>query len=158
MHPVIDYMNIQKPFKYVWLKYITGIDLSVHCAKTFKGVYSKKVTKEPMQQEIALDEADLSKCQYQFYYLCGVSTPYVLANNFHLAFVYKKGSMVHYKQNGIDIQIRDACQLQITPQDIDGSMQEAQLKEYYTCRNWQFANTIRRILKSEIDIADREVQ
>lgn len=90
LYPVIEYMNITKPFKYIWLRYITGIDFENHCAKTFRGTYSKKVTKEPEQKEIALDERDLTKCRYQFYYLCGVSAPYVHENNFHLAFIYKE--------------------------------------------------------------------
>ena len=134
MYPVIEYMNITKPFKYIWLRYITGIDFENHCAKTFKGTYSKKVTKEPEQKEIALDERDLTKCRYQFYYLCGVSAPYVHEHNFHLAFIYKEGSTVHYNHNGIEIKIKDACQLRITPQDID----------------WQFAHTIKCILTNEI--------
>ena len=158
LYPVIEYMNITKPFKYLWLKYITGIDFENHCAKTFRGTYSKKVTKEPEQKEIALDERDLTKCRYQFYYLCGVSAPYVHEHNFHLAFIYKEGSTVHYNHNGIEIKIKDACQLRITPQDIDRNMVEAKLHAYRTCRNWQFAHTIKRILTNEIDVTDREVQ
>ena len=158
MYPVIEQMKIDKPFKYLWLKYITGIDVSVHCAKTFKGEYSKKVNKEPLQENISLDEVDLSKCRYQFYYLCGVSTPYVYQSNVHVAFMYKEGSTVHLNQNGIEIKIKDACQLNITPEDIDKAMKESRLKTYYTCRNWQFAHTIRRILLGEIQPTDREVQ
>lgn len=59
---------------------------------------------------------------------------YVHKHNSHLAFIYKEGSTVHYNHNGIEIKIKDACQLRITPQDID----------------WQFAHTIKCILTNEI--------
>ena len=60
--------------------------------------------------------------------------------------------------NGIEIKMKDACQLRITPQDIDRNMVGAKLHAYRTCRNWQFAHTIKRILTNEIDVTDREVQ
>lgn len=127
---------VSSSFRYLWLKYITGTDLNVHCAKSLLGEYSKKVSnKIGIYTDITLNEFN-----YKVMYLCGVAFPFNWDNNFHLAFKYKEGEILKYNSNGIDIEIENAIQLPIDINNIDYSHPKAKFKSYYTCRNWQFAN------------------
>ena len=58
-----------------------------------------------------------------------MATPYSWENNFHLAWKEKEGSSIEYESNGISIKLKNA-----------------EKPEYYTCRNWQFANRISKEL------------
>lgn len=136
----IKTLKVESPFRYLWLKYITGINLSVHCAGCFKGVYSKKIFPEVKNVE----NEDLNECNTDIFYLCGVAKPYNWSKNFHLAFTKSEGDLIDYDSNGIHVIIENAKQLPISADDIDNSLKHADKKEYYTCRNWQFANYLRR--------------
>ena len=43
-----------------------------------------------------------------YYYLCGVSKPYVRSRNFHLAFREKEGSLLSVSRQGIQVEIENA--------------------------------------------------
>lgn len=132
----ITNINVTGSFRYLWLKYVNGVNLKVHCAKSLLGTYSKKVSPQMghVQEPITLDEA-----QGDVFYLCGVTKPYRWINNFHLAFKEKEGSTIHVNRNGIDITIRNAVEIPITDKYINQMDSNAHKKEYCTCRNWQFA-------------------
>lgn len=136
----IKELKVESPFRYLWLKYITGVNLSVHCAGCFKGVYSQKIN----PKITSVQNAELNECETNIFYLCGVANPYNWNKNFHLAFKTKEGSMIDYTSNGIHIIIENAEQLPISMDDINTSLKHADQKEYYTCRNWQFANYLRK--------------
>lgn len=136
----IKTLTVTSKFRYLWLKYITGISLSVHCAGCFKGVYSKQVSPTVTN----LENAELNECETNIFYLCGVASPYNWSKNFHLAFEQSEGNMIDYASNGIHVVIENAKQLPISQDDIDTSLKNADRKEYYTCRNWQFANYLRK--------------
>ncbi len=131
MQPIIREMKVTAPFKYLWLKYVTDVDLSVHCAKCLIGNYSKKIVNNLEY----LNNCTLSEHKSTYFYLCGVSSPYRWANNFHLAFEYCEGEQIIVKRNGIDIVIDNAKELpiRVVPQNI------TQNKDFTMCRNWQFA-------------------
>jgi hypothetical protein len=127
-------------FRYLWLKYVRGVNLNVHCAKCLLGDYSKQVSNDMQPaQEVSLDEYGA-----RYYYLCGVALPYKWENNFHLAFVYCEGETISVNRHGIEIEIENAIEIAIQPISAkDNSLPHAEKKEYYTCRNWQFAVAVK---------------
>lgn len=131
----IKSIKINGKFKYLWLKYVTGVNLAQHCARCLIGEYSKLLHPYMVEgQDIPLTES-----RAKAYYLCGVSMPFVWSKNFHLAFVEKEGSILEVSENGIDIVIENAERIAITPDFIDATDMNAGKKAYSTCRNWQFA-------------------
>ena len=141
----IKKMKIEKDFKYLWLKYIVDVNLNTHCANCLVGNYSKKIKKvKGTYENIILNEYNSN-----FYYLCGVSFPFVYENNFHLAFKYCKGELLKYSSNGIEIEIEDAVALPVSKKFIDIQHPKAKFKSYSSCRNWQFANYLKQILQND---------
>lgn len=137
MQPTIRHIKQNVLFKYLWLKYVTGVNLDVHCARCLVGPYSKRISPNLQEQhDVALSEFD-----GKYYYLCGVSSPYRWERNFHLAFRYKQGETLRVNENGIEIEIENAERVPIVkwssyehPKGVNSA--------YNTCRNWQFANII----------------
>lgn len=132
----IKSISVNGSFKYLWLKYVNGVNLSEHCAKCLLGSYSKKVSAQlKKESNISLNEYPAA-----VYYLCGVSSPYKWANNFHLAFKEEEGSTITLSKNGIDIVIENAAEIKFSSDDIDKSDLHINNAAYATCRNWQFAH------------------
>ena len=124
--------------------YVNDVDLSKHCKPCLKGYTSKKITKWTRHEEnVCLDESEA-----KYYYLCGGSYPYKWENNFHLAWKEKSGASFEYSFNGITIRLKNAERIGFSKEDIEKTQKYADNPEYYTCRNWQFAN------KVKIDIVD----
>ena len=92
----------------------------------------------------------LDESEAKYYYLCGGSSPYKWENNFHLAWKEKRGASFEYSFNGITIRLKNAERIEFSADDVDLSQKYADRPEYYTCRNWQFANRV----KEEIDLKD----
>lgn len=130
-------MTVTKPFRYLWLKSVTGVSLSAHCARCLKGTYDERIGPDVIELNNITLHGDL-------YYLCGVSKPYRWENNFHLAFKRKDGATLRYSDNGISVIIENAERIEITADAIDHSLPQAAKKEFCTCRNWQFANWLKR--------------
>lgn len=126
-------LSITANFRYLWLKTVEDVDLTQHCARCLIGEYDNRI--RPGHKTIhGIDLKD------SVYYLCGVAFPFKWENNFHLAFRPAPGKTVHYKSNGIEIDIKDAEQLPISEKNVDMSYPRANLKSYHTCRNYQFAH------------------
>ena len=135
----IQTLTVTKPFRYLWLKSVVGVNLSVHCASCLKGEYYPGLNRHTKTaNNIILDNG--------IYYLCGVSTPYNWYNNFHLAFSYEPGSNIHFSEKGISVDILDAKILPISEKFIDSTHRFANVKAYRTCRNWQFAHYYKQYL------------
>lgn len=133
----IKTLDVTARFRYLWLKHVTGVDLSVHCARCLKGKYMDNISPHnPHTTDIQLNNG--------VYYLCGVTLPYVWEKNFHLAFEYSEGSRIEYESNGISVVIENAAALPISEEYIDQSDPNAWKKEYRTCRNWQFAHWLKQ--------------
>lgn len=129
----IKSINVTGDFKYLWLKTVENVDLSVHCARCLIGKYDNRIKPfKGLRTDLLLTD--------NIYYLCGVSSPYRWENNFHLAFKPCEGSSVEYSNNGIDIVIENAERIDISDKYIDSRNINAGKRDYFTCRNWQFAN------------------
>lgn len=129
----ISALTVTGSFKYLWLKHVTGVDLSKHCARCLRGTYS---------EDVGPHVAELSDLHLAdgVWYLCGVSQPYRWSLNFHLAFHDCPGSTVEVCRNGVSIVIEDAEALPISPSNIDPTDPNVDRREFFTCRNWQFAH------------------
>lgn len=130
-------INVDGAFRYLWLKGVTGVDLSVHCARCLLGEYDNRISADTRHA------SGLVLPNTPFHYLCGVSTPYVWARNFYLAFREKKGYIVEVARHGIRIVIDDAEEVPFGEADIDPHDPHVHLKAYRTCRNWQFAHKVK---------------
>lgn len=122
-------------FRYLWLKYVTDFDLSVHCARCLIGQYSRifpfrgRVTEmynEPLEEHTA-----------KWLYLCGVSNRY--ENNLHIAFEEAEGETLFYDDGKTIVEIEGARQIPIVQLESYPLEEKGNLKEYNTCRNWRFA-------------------
>lgn len=142
MNPTIEDIKIKSPFRHLWLKYIQAVNLDVHCARSFVGHYETQIN----PKLISAGPIPLAKHQAFYYYLCGVSQPYRWENNFHLAFAYSEGNSIEFQQNGIEVVIANAVQLPIPQIGPDCDSVFRHRKEYNTCRNWQFAWSIRNLV------------
>ena len=145
MSITIRTLKNNREWLYLWGKYVTGINLEVHCAKSLLGNYSKKIVKnKSLMKDIKLDEYNSN-----IFYLCGVSKPYRWNENFHIALRYKEGNNITIERNGLYLEIENAEEIPIDF-DINKCTHKNKFKkEYSTCRNWQFAN----IYKSSIEEA-----
>lgn len=120
---------------YFWGKYVTGVNLNNHCAKSLIGTYTTKFNSDTKKlNDIVLDEADSD-----IFYICGVSKPYRYNRNFHLALRKSIGKKVSYCKNGITIKVLNAEILPIVFDVKECQHPKAAAKEFATCRNWQFA-------------------
>lgn len=131
----IEKLLIKENYKYLWLKKIIGYDLSKHCAGCLLGEYNKQI--EPSKKSysnIMLDDG--------VYYLCGVKK---YDTNMHIAFVNNEDQDIVIENDLFEVVIRDAKRLEFGAGDIDYSLQPSRLKSFNTCRNWQFANYLRKM-------------
>lgn len=133
-------LRVSAPFSYLWLKHVTGVNPAVHCARCLLGEYDPRINANLLQlNNITLPEAP-------YHCLCGVSRPYVWNRNFHLAFREKEGSLLTVQRNGISIGMENAEEVPFSQNDIDPSDPHSMSRPYRTCRNWQFAHKIKKLL------------
>ena len=84
----IEYFYTDRMYKYLWLKYVTGTNLSVHCARCLLGEYEVRFKGYIRSlHDIELKDAPV-------YYLCGVAHDRVWKHNLHIAFVAAAGQMI----------------------------------------------------------------
>ncbi len=131
------WLTVHMPFRFLWLKYVTGTNLDQHCAKSLKGEYSERVKPQPgIYRDIVLDEHPA-----KILYLCGVAKPYNWSKNFHLAMIAKPGESFSVSESNITVEVTGAIPLPILPDAISKIKHpKRELKQFRTCRNWQFAN------------------
>ncbi len=130
---IIRELSIKRQYRYVWLKYVKGFDLTNHCAKCLLGTYERRVNKETMEYR------DLELPASPWYYFC---TVYQYKTNIHLAFVEAPGETIRIEDERYTAVIENAQQIHFDDSRIDKSLPGAPLKAFNTCRNWQFANWI----------------
>lgn len=130
-------IDVTANFRYLWLKYVTGVNLDQHCAKGLSGKYSKALANKQGEQKIILDEHPAKAI-----YLCGVSAPYKWEKNFHLAMLPSPGDSIEYESNGIRVAIANARRIEFEGYDARNlsSNPNRERREFHTCRNWIFAN------------------
>ena len=104
MTVIIEEINVDKPWSFIWLMYVRDVDLKKHCKPCLKGYSSKKINKKTRHEvNVVLDESEA-----KYYYLCGGSLPYKWEDNFHLAWEEKEGESFEYSFNGITIKLKNA--------------------------------------------------
>lgn len=136
----IKELHVKDNFKYLWLKGVNNVDLTNHCARSLIGKYSEVVKNTLL--DLYDTEIDIPKSKA--YYLCGVTEPFRYNDNFHLAFKEKDGAVLKVERNGIVIELENAEEITFSMDDIDWALPEARLKQFSTCRNWQFANKFKK--------------
>lgn len=137
MHPTIRHIEQKRLFRFVWLKYVTGVNTNVHCARCLLGYYSERIS--PTLER--LTDIRLSERDCKYYYLCGVSSPYRWEENFHIAFRFKPGATLRVNELGIELEIENAERIPIVKLE-KYNHPKGKLGAYTTCRNWQFAMMI----------------
>lgn len=137
---IIKSLVVYGQFKYLWCKSVKDVDLYKHCAKCLIGEYHPKFNANLKE----LIEVELP---HEITYVCGVSKPFSMKNNFHLAVRPKKGSMVIVERQGIHIVIQDAEELPINFDKEACNHPQKAFKSYVTCRNWQFAYLYQDLIK-----------
>lgn len=142
MDIIIKKFESKRQWLYLWGKYVTGVNLEVHCAKSILGYYSKKIDKNLA----SINDLKLNEYNSNIFYLCGVSRPYKWLENFHLAIRYKEGNNITISRNGLYLEIENAEELPIIF-DIDKCNHKNKYnKNFATCRNWQFANIYKDLI------------
>lgn len=140
MKPTIKFLNVKGRFKYLWLKSVTGVDLTNHCARCLEGPYEKRINSTISQAW------DITPAAGDAYYLCGVTTPFNWAKNLHVAFVYAKGESFDVDENGIEMVVENARRIQITIDAMNLSSDKNIMDpKFFTCRNWQFAHMFKSL-------------
>jgi hypothetical protein len=143
-------VHINDRYRYFWLKEVTGVDLTQHCAKSLRGVWRKDLSfahdrwrdagmSEPLVLDVRFGPADA-------YYFCGVTDPYVWRRNAHLVFVPDPNAEEPkvYQHNGLTIETLGLTRVSFSEADINRSDPNKGRFEYRTCRNWQFAHWFAR--------------
>lgn len=134
----IEYFFTERPYKYLWLRYIQGINLEHHCARSFIGDYDTTF------HGFLTSLYNYTLRDSKVYYLCGVANDRIWAHNLHIAFIPAEGESVEIDNEFCRIIIRNARQIRFSAKDIIPNLPQARLKVYSTCRNWQFANYLAR--------------
>lgn len=136
--PTVSLFTTTESFRYLWLKYITGFDLSAHCAKCLHGTYSSHFGGHVKR----VVGARLNEAPARFFYICGVTEPYRWKDNLHVAFRYKPGSVLQYDDGKTGIVIEDAERIEIQKLPDYQLEPHGTDRAYHTCRNWRFAYQI----------------
>ena len=76
----IEFAEFKGIYKILWLRYVSGVDLSQHCMKSLLGSNDRRVY--PFMKQVW--NLDLKDAPY--YYLCGVDLNFDWRKNLHLAF------------------------------------------------------------------------
>jgi hypothetical protein len=135
--PIVE-ITSEGSYSSIWLKYVTSVDLGVHCIRSLVGRRCARIDAGAPWQRLRLDEHPRPAA----YYLCAVSQPYAWGDNAHLAFEHAPGE----RWAGIAL----VPQLRVVLQDarpitgwgghsVPADAPHAHDPRYATCRNWQFA-------------------
>lgn len=131
----IRHLKVKRNYRYLWLKTVTGIDLSKHCAACLKGDYINNINPTVKSIEnVVLPESKI-------YYLCGVDG---YETNLHIAFSPCDKSEVRLDDDKVSLLISGAKQIEINESLINWDLPQSKYKQYNTCRNWWFANMLSR--------------
>ncbi|MFC8447737.1 hypothetical protein [Kitasatospora sp. NPDC057223] len=126
-----------RKYRYLWLKYVTGIDLTRHCAVALHGRYSRHLNEDTRHVEVQLDEFPHALA----WYLCGVTTrPYRWEDNPHLALEPAPGHTQDLQVKDLTVHLDGIRPIDFTNADVPADSPHADDPVYQTCRNWQFAH------------------
>ena len=132
-------------FKYLWMKTVKSVDLSVHCAKCLIGMWDSRISGDKK----IIENIELYN---SVYYICGVAYPWDWNKNFHLAFEPCEGENIDFNYNLIHVEIEGAKALPILEENINPLDPNIDNDVYRTCRNWQFAHWFKKNKMKEPDV------
>ena len=138
----LRHLPTEQAYRFMWLKRVWNVDLSKHCQPALLGPTSRIIRTRFFWQApraFEIKEIYLEPSPSGYFYLCGVTHPYVWAKNFHLPFRFAQGSIAEKRWYGIHIRLQDAEELPLSETFIDPACPGYQQKVYRTCRNAQFA-------------------
>jgi len=130
---LIESLEIKRKYQYVWLKYVNGFNLSMHCARCLKGTYDKRINRG------MLTYGNLELPPSPYYYFC---TVWQYEMNIHLAFAEAEGESIFIDDDRYSVAIKNARQIKFDNSRIDPNHPCAKITAYNTCRNWWFAHWI----------------
>ncbi|MEU8919443.1 hypothetical protein AB0D10_00730 [Kitasatospora sp. NPDC048545] len=126
-----------RTYRHVWLKYVTGVDLSRHCAVALHGRYSRHINEDTRHAEVELDEFPFALA----WYLCGVTaSPYRWEENPHLALEAAPGHTRVLQVQDLTVHLDGVRPIEFTDADVPPDSPHADDPQYRTCRNWWFAH------------------
>lgn len=125
-----------REFRFLWLKYVAGFDLNVHCAKCLIGEYSS-IFKYGAREYPEIRNVELDEHEARYMYLCGVTPKW--KDNLHVAFCESKGETMVYDDGITRFVVQDARRIDIVERDSYALEAHGNDKWYNTCRNWRFA-------------------
>lgn len=144
-NPQIRVTDIRDRYKFLWVKEISDVDLTQHCARSFVGRWRAEMShahdrwrdsgaRTPFDYLMTLGRA-------RAYYACGVTDPYVWRKNAHLAFVPDPAAeeWETHSNQGLTVQVRGLSRVSFSAEDVPDTDPRRVRKDFYTCRNWQFA-------------------
>jgi hypothetical protein len=139
IYPIVKELDLNRKFRYFWLKYVRNVNLNRHCASGLTGPYDKRISiyqsQQPHWEDITLDQGESD-----FYYICGVAQPSNWADNFHCVIRCVTGETLILDEQSVTGTIENAVRIPIHEIDrINSTNPMKDKKEYYTCRNYQFA-------------------
>ncbi|MFE6872576.1 hypothetical protein ACFVFS_39295 [Kitasatospora sp. NPDC057692] len=137
--PTITVEVGERRYRHLWLKYVTGIDLSRHCAVALHGRYSRLIDERIQQVTVELDEFPHALA----WYLCGVTTPYRWEDNPHLALTAAASHSETLSVQDLTVHLDGIRPIAFADADIPDDDPNANSPAYRTCRNWQFAHYLR---------------
>ncbi|WP_327073267.1 hypothetical protein OG196_14595 [Kitasatospora purpeofusca] len=131
-----------RTYRYLWLKYVTGIDLGRHCAAALHGRYSHHITEHTRHVDIELDEFPHTLA----WYLCGVtSDPHRWEDNPHLALEAAPGHTQELQVHDLTVHLDGIRPIPFTDADVPADSPHADDRAYSTCRNWWFAHHLHHV-------------
>jgi hypothetical protein len=131
-------------FKWLWAKYVRGVNLTHHCTNSLKGPYSKKFSKLNVEFNsegiVTFDECS----HFKAIYICGVSVngyskKLNYPDNLHLVLVPEAGRREVFKFLNWEFEVTNAKLSSIIGEDELAPEYKDLPKEYTTCRIFRWA-------------------
>ncbi len=147
--PIVRFWRLIPPhrYKYLWLIYINGIDITVHCQQSLIGLRSRKFSLGARDGYAEPAPIELNECVAPYYYICGGGLSY--QENLHIAFRYKENHSFEVQTPREYWIIDHAERIEILESYIDKSDSNYSDDLFRRCRNWQFAHFVKRELEKE---------
>ena len=147
-YPVVRHWRLIPPnrYKYLWMVYITGIDLSQHCQNCLLGMRSKKFSKG--WRSGYTDKPPIELNEYTnpyYYYICGGSWNFDW--NLHLALTHSPGKILEYRTAREIWIVENVERIEISESFVDPRDPNYGNPEY-RCRNWWFAHYAKRRIEN----------
>ena len=143
VYPIVKELDLDRKFRFFWLKYVTNVNLKRHCAPGLTGPYDKRISIYQNQARIThigRISHTLNQGESDFYYICGVATPYKWDENFHCVLRCVPGETLVLDEQCVTGTIENAVRVPIHEMDrINSTNPHKDDPKYYTCRNYQFA-------------------